>query len=381
MSDGPELLENEPFDEAHAVDAEEDVASTADTPDLREGPNEDFYSGDMTDKDSDRGAGIATPPEEHSDPHEDDYSDDEGGAGPPYDDPDDPRAQRDQDIGPDRHQNNQGSGRSGGDAEDLASQSEDDQSSESSEGQKVEGEYDPADYQDLAVGADIKELFSYITRYQLQVQDLETRLRPFIPDFIPAVGDIDAMIKIKRVDDVDQGLGLEVLDEPCAAQSDPTVLDLQLRSISKTTTSKAVAVKQVTGDPHKTIESWISSISDLHREKPPQTVNYSSQMPDIETLMQAWPPEFEELLQSGVQLPNADINCTLKEYVSIVCGLCDIPIHKEKRIEALHVLFTLFIEFKNSQHFQGMAQGEGEEGPPADIGAGKPDVLNLDDDF
>lgn len=341
----------------------------------------------MDDGGYERAAGIATPPEEHSDPHEDDYSDDEVGAGPPYDDMDDPRAQRDHDIGPDRHQMMQDAGGAGGDEDDLPSQSEDDQddqddqSSESSEGQKVEGEYDPADYQDLAVGADIKELFSYITRYQLQVQDLETRLRPFIPDFIPAVGDIDAMIKINRVDDVDQGLGLEVLDEPCAAQSDPTVLDLQLRSISKTTTSKAVAVKQVTGDPHKTIDSWISSISDLHREKPPQTVNYSSQMPDIETLMQAWPPEFEELLQSGVQLPNADINCTLKEYVSIVCGLCDIPIHKEKRIEALHVLFTLFVEFKNSQHFQGMEEGDGEEGPPDDIGAGGPDVLNLDDDF
>ena len=37
MSREPELLENEPFDEAHAVDGpDEDVASTADTPDLRD---------------------------------------------------------------------------------------------------------------------------------------------------------------------------------------------------------------------------------------------------------------------------------------------------------------------------------------------------------
>ena len=32
--------------------------------------------------------------------------------------------------------------------------------------------------------------------YQPDVQALETRLRPFVPDFIPAVGDIDAMLKV-----------------------------------------------------------------------------------------------------------------------------------------------------------------------------------------
>ena len=33
-------------------------------------------------------------------------------------------------------------------------------------------------------------------------------------------------------------LGLTVLDEPCAKQSDPVVLDLQLRAISKQQTDK-----------------------------------------------------------------------------------------------------------------------------------------------
>lgn len=363
---GPQLLKNEPFDEAHYVDGpDEDVASTADTPDLRD----TITSSTMGDN-TGRSGGMATPPE-HSDPSGEEYGEDEeddgAGAGPPYDDP---RAQRDHDHGPERHAgaSTQRATEGMGDPEEGDAQSHSDEHSEDeSDGQKIEGEYDPADYQDLPVSPEIKELFGYISRYQVQVQELDTRLRPFIPDFIPAVGDIDAMIKINRVDHVDQGLGLEVLDEPCAAQSDPTVLDLQLRSISKTTNSKPMAVKQVTGDPNKTVDSWIASISELHREKPPQTVNYSSQMPDIEGLMQVWPPEFEELLNSGVQLPNADINCTLKEYVSIVCGLCDIPIHKEKRIEALHVLFTLFIEFKNSQHFKAATEDD-EAGPPGDGG-------------
>ena len=46
------------------------------------------------------------------------------------------------------------------------------------------------------MGAEIKELFSYITRYTPQAIELEHRLRPYIPDYIPAVGDIDAFIKV-----------------------------------------------------------------------------------------------------------------------------------------------------------------------------------------
>ena len=48
----------------------------------------------------------------------------------------------------------------------------------------------------------------------------------------------------------------------------------------------------------KAVDNWIESISDLHRQKPPQNVHYSKTMPDIESLMQEWPPEFEEMLKT-----------------------------------------------------------------------------------
>ena len=35
-----------------------------------------------------------------------------------------------------------------------------------------------------------------LARYTPQKVDLETKFRPFIPDYIPAVGDIDAFIKV-----------------------------------------------------------------------------------------------------------------------------------------------------------------------------------------
>lgn len=56
--------------------------------------------------------------------------------------------------------------------------------------------YDPADYEHLDVSPELKELFNFISRYTPQNIELEYRLRPYIPDYIPAVGDIDAFIKV-----------------------------------------------------------------------------------------------------------------------------------------------------------------------------------------
>ena len=59
-----------------------------------------------------------------------------------------------------------------------------------------EGLYDPAEYDNLQVSAEIKELFQHITRYKAHNIELETKMRPFIPDYIPAVGDIDPFVKV-----------------------------------------------------------------------------------------------------------------------------------------------------------------------------------------
>lgn len=40
---------------------------------------------------------------------------------------------------------------------------------------------------------------SIIYRYTPQSIELENKLKPFIPDFIPAVGDIDAFVKVSSV--------------------------------------------------------------------------------------------------------------------------------------------------------------------------------------
>ena len=142
-------------------------------------------------------------------------------------------------------------------------------------------------------------------------------------------------------------------------------------------------------DP-KAISRWISSINDLHRHippthppthppiptprpidpsppthprtplsrhKPPPSVHYSKPMPDIEALMQIWPAQFEELLETA-KLPGADLQAELPELVRIVCALLDIPVYSSLT-ESLHVLFSLYSDFKANVHFQ---QQIGEEG-------------------
>jgi hypothetical protein len=48
----------------------------------------------------------------------------------------------------------------------------------------------------LSPNEELKELFQYITRYRPQDIELEPELKPFIPEYIPAIGDIDAFIKV-----------------------------------------------------------------------------------------------------------------------------------------------------------------------------------------
>nr|CUU00476.1 hypothetical transcript [Hymenolepis microstoma] len=209
------------------------------------------------------------------------------------------------------------------------------------------------DYDHLDVSAEVDEMFQFIHYYSPETVELETRLYPFIPDYIAAVGDADAFLAVPRPDGKRDNLGLIKLDEPSITQSDAVLLDLQLRATSKQKTTKEMVVK-VVEDPEKNvkeIEKWVKNMTDLHLSKPPPKVHYLNPMPDLTSLMSAWPEDFEKTLKT-VELPNASLDCSLVDYIDIVCGIMDIPVYKNNRIQSLHLLFSLYLEFKNSQHFQ-----------------------------
>ena len=86
---------------------------------------------------------------------------------------------------------NDGSDDDGSGDSSSSSGSESEEGEQSTPALKVEGAYDPKEYANLDVSPDIAELFAYILRYKPHEVELETSLKCFIPDYIPAVGEMD----------------------------------------------------------------------------------------------------------------------------------------------------------------------------------------------
>eukprot|EP00163_Fabomonas_tropica_P002184 TRINITY_DN1163_c1_g1_i2.p1 TRINITY_DN1163_c1_g1~~TRINITY_DN1163_c1_g1_i2.p1 ORF type:complete len:436 (-),score=98.82 TRINITY_DN1163_c1_g1_i2:958-2265(-) len=226
-----------------------------------------------------------------------------------------------------------------------------------------EGAYDPQDYEHLQVSGEVKELFSYIGRYKPLDIDLPAHMDPFVPEFLPAAGDLEAFLTVPRPDGRVDGTGINVVREPNVKQTDKAVLTLKLRQKNKTAASFApVEVKAVANADAKPgqVENWVQSIQQLHNERPPAHVVHTHQMPDIPALMQVWPAEFEDML-STVKLPPADLDVSLQEYCEIVCALLDIPV-RDNVVESLHVLLSLFTEFRQTQAMMHGGAGPGAAG-------------------
>ncbi|CAI5455424.1 unnamed protein product [Caenorhabditis angaria] len=217
------------------------------------------------------------------------------------------------------------------------------------------------------------QVLTYIDAFKPVEIELKPQLRPFVLDFIPAIGEIDGFVKIPRPDEVDDNNGLTSLDEPAAQQSDATILNMQLRNVSKEVGSSSKMddppVKQLQrADKNSNeIEKWISNIKELHKTKPAQTVHYKGVMPDMDTLMQEWPSNLEEKMKN-LKLPSSELDVSTDEYADILLNMFDIPVSKS-RVHSLHLLFSLMSEFNNSQHFRNLAQNNklgGETGETMD---------------
>ena len=63
----------------------------------------------------------------------------------------------------------------------------------------IEGAYNSKDYANLNVASDVRDLFQYIDRYKPQEVELDTPLKCFIPEYIPAIGELDPFLKVSKV--------------------------------------------------------------------------------------------------------------------------------------------------------------------------------------
>lgn len=218
------------------------------------------------------------------------------------------------------------------------------------------GAYNPAEYNNLNVSSEVKDLFDYIQRYKPQKIDLDTKIKPFIPEYIPAVGEVDAFLKMSKPDGVKEDLGITVLDEPALNHEDKTVLELKYIQSKNVVRAAPMTVDSIENADKKSkeIARWINSVQDLHKTRPPPTVNYTKQMPDYDFLMSEFTPEMDQALRE-IPFPGPEIDMHTADYARLVCSMVDIPCHKlannKSIIESLHVLFTLFSEFRQNQHF------------------------------
>lgn len=242
-----------------------------------------------------------------------------------------------------------------------------------------------AAFESLDVSPTIKALFSLMDAYTPTHTRHATPLKPFVPAFIPAVGDVDEFVKVPRPDGKDDGLGTRVLDEPGAKQTDPAAFALQLRHAARLRGEVPVVGPADEGggggkgggfpgddtvavvafperDPSR-LTSWIETVKGLHASGPSSgsitnsgpvgynslaaaPVRYSRNMPDVESLMQAWDGDTEEVLR-GVRLPDASLPMPLRKRAELACATLGVPVY-ENLVESMHVVFSTYLEFKNN---------------------------------
>lgn len=210
---------------------------------------------------------------------------------------------------------------------------------------------------DASFPVELKEIMQFIPKFSPQNIEIDYKLQVFIPEFFPSVGDIDAFLKVvtpeplKAIDKTQLNeinrLGLEVLDEP-GEQSEEALLQIKLRSIF----AKPLAAPSALVKSPKDIEKWIQEIQSLHASRIHDNLMQQHQTQiNIDNLMTEWPSDIER--QMDTCYPSANLNCSLSEYVKIICNLFDIPVENPDNhydyIRALNILFNLYTAIRNEK--------------------------------
>ena len=103
-------------------------------------------------------------------------------------------------------------------------------------------------------------------------------------------------------------------------------------------------------------------------------VHYKRNMPDIDSLLDVWPEEFELALKT-LKLPSPDLDLSLLEYSKTLCSILDIPVY-ENPVESLHQMFSLYMDFRNNPHLQARDFTLTDRDKGGNNGAA--DIMNVD---
>lgn len=94
---------------------------------------------------------------------------------------------------------------------------------------------------------------------------------------MPAVGEVDACLKMTKPDGTKEDLGITQLDEPALNCEDKTVLELKYVQSKNVVRSAPITVDMIENADKKPkdITRWINSVQDLHKTRPAPSVNYT----------------------------------------------------------------------------------------------------------
>lgn len=212
----------------------------------------------------------------------------------------------------------------------------------------------PEQWENLVIHQEMKDLFPHIIKYTPQSIDTPYRLQPFIPDFVPSVGDVDAFLKVtipplskpQRQQEVNEYLhkmGIYLLDEPSGEQSEPSLLNMKLRSVlagSGANGRSASASLIPTAKSPKEIDKWINEVEKLHMT---QMVNDIQPRKEIEPLLVNWPRSYADAsgaVQQAYQhcLEDKDI----ARYVRTLCQQFEVEGPAETQVDYIMNVQTLF---------------------------------------
>lgn len=217
----------------------------------------------------------------------------------------------------------------------------------------------PDKWEDLPMPGELKDLFPYILKYTPQSIDTPFHLQPFIPEFVPAVGDVDALLKVqappllqpqrqKELNEHLERLGLWLLDEPSGTQSEPSLLNMKLRSVLSGSMGRnprhaSSASLIPTARSAKDIDKWISEVEQVHMT---QSMYDAQPRKDIDALLEDWPRSFgdEETKNALDQAYRSCLqqNISLADYVRVLCERFGVEGPLESQADYIHNVQTLF---------------------------------------
>jgi intraflagellar transport protein 46 len=94
-------------------------------------------------------------------------------------------------------------------------------------------------------------------------------IKPFIPNYIPAIGVVDAFLKLNCPDNQPEELGLIYIDEPTIQGMDSIKSSLELSYKMECKTPNNMLIKAINNANKNPVQlqNWIIEVSDLHKEK------------------------------------------------------------------------------------------------------------------